>query len=306
MVRLPQPGGDSGEWGSILNEYLSQAHEDDGTLRNGSVNENTLTTAVRNKLNATPSVDVAHITTVDGTASSLTYLRGDGVWATPAGTGESGGTVTSIDITDATATGRDLITAANGPAARTVIGAGTASTKSDIGLGNVDNTSDATKNAAAATLTNKTLSGASNVFSNIPQSAITNLTTDLTGKAAATHTHTIGNVTGLQAALDAAVQIGVTSRTASYTLALTDANKALEMNSASSTTVTIPTNASVAFPVGTVIEIARVGAGAVTIAAAGGVTIQSADGSLALRGQYSVASIRKRATDTWLLAGDLA
>jgi hypothetical protein len=98
----------------------------------------------------------------------------------------------------------------------------------------------------------------------------------------------------------------VTSRTASYTLALTDANKALEMNSASSTTVTIPTNASVAFPVGTVIEIARVGAGAVTIAAAGGVTIQSADGSLALRGQYSVASIRKRATDTWLLAGDLA
>lgn len=40
-------------------------------------------------------------------------------------------------------------------------------TKSDVGLGNVDNTSDATKNAASATLTNKTISGASNTLSNI-------------------------------------------------------------------------------------------------------------------------------------------
>lgn len=37
-------------------------------------------------------------------------------------------------------------------------------TKSDVGLGNVDNTSDATKNAASATLTNKTISGASNTL----------------------------------------------------------------------------------------------------------------------------------------------
>ncbi len=47
--------------------------------------------------------------------------------------------------------------------------------KADVGLGNVDNTSDATKNSATATLTNKTMSGASNTFSNIPNSAITGL-----------------------------------------------------------------------------------------------------------------------------------
>lgn len=47
--------------------------------------------------------------------------------------------------------------------------------KSDIGLGNVDNTSDATKFAAIATLTNKTISGASNTFSNIPFSALNSL-----------------------------------------------------------------------------------------------------------------------------------
>lgn len=54
--------------------------------------------------------------------------------------------------------------------------------KSAVGLANVDNTSDATKNSASATLTNKTISGASNTLSNIAQSSVTNLTTDLAAK----------------------------------------------------------------------------------------------------------------------------
>lgn len=33
MSRLPTPGQDSGQWGSILNDYLSQAHNSDGTLK---------------------------------------------------------------------------------------------------------------------------------------------------------------------------------------------------------------------------------------------------------------------------------
>lgn len=37
MARLPQPGGDSGNWGTILNDYLSQSHKNDGTLKNDSV-----------------------------------------------------------------------------------------------------------------------------------------------------------------------------------------------------------------------------------------------------------------------------
>lgn len=40
-------------------------------------------------------------------------------------------------------------------------------TKTQVGLGNVDNTSDATKNAASVTLTNKTISGASNTITNV-------------------------------------------------------------------------------------------------------------------------------------------
>lgn len=42
MARLPQPGGDSGNWGSILNDYLSQAHKSDGTLKDNTVTTSTL------------------------------------------------------------------------------------------------------------------------------------------------------------------------------------------------------------------------------------------------------------------------
>ena len=37
MARLPQPGGDTGNWGDVLNDFLSQAHAGDGTLKTDSV-----------------------------------------------------------------------------------------------------------------------------------------------------------------------------------------------------------------------------------------------------------------------------
>ncbi len=66
--------------------------------------------------------------------------------------------------------------------------------KSTVGLANADNTSDATKNAAAATLTNKTISGAANTLSNIPQSSVTNLSADLTAKVALSTATTKGDL----------------------------------------------------------------------------------------------------------------
>jgi hypothetical protein len=56
-------------------------------------------------------------------------------------------------------------------------------TKADAGLGNVDNTSDATKNSATATLTNKTISGATNTLSNIGNSSLTNSSITINGTA---------------------------------------------------------------------------------------------------------------------------
>lgn len=37
MARLPQPGGDSGNWGNVLNDYLLQAHQADGTIKANAV-----------------------------------------------------------------------------------------------------------------------------------------------------------------------------------------------------------------------------------------------------------------------------
>lgn len=40
MARLPQPGGDDGQWGQILNEYLLVSHNDDGTIKGELLNNN--------------------------------------------------------------------------------------------------------------------------------------------------------------------------------------------------------------------------------------------------------------------------
>lgn len=92
---------------------------------------------------------------------------------------------------------------------------------------------------------------------------------------------------------------------ASYTLALSDAGKVVEMNVATVNNLTVPPNSSVAFPIGTIIEVGQYGAGQTTIVPGSGVTIRSAGGKMKLTGQYSSCSLRKRATDEWWLVGDL-
>jgi hypothetical protein len=95
-----------------------------------------------------------------------------------------------------------------------------------------------------------------------------------------------------------------------YTFVLSDGvhaggNTLVQSTSGSATTFTIPTNASVAFPVMDSIQLEQDGAGALTIAGAGGVTIHSISAGLALSARYATAVLIKTATDTWLLAGNL-
>lgn len=71
--------------------------------------------------------------------------------------------IATADVTDMSANGRSFVTAANYAAMKILLSL----TKGDVGLGNVDNTSDATKNSATATLTNKTIDGASNTITNL-------------------------------------------------------------------------------------------------------------------------------------------
>lgn len=103
--------------------------------------------------------------------------------------------------------------------------------------------------------------------------------------------------------LEAPVSTNAQTGTA-YTLVLTDAGRVIEMNNAAANTLTVPTDASVNFPVGTVIDIFQTGAGQTTVGGAG-VTINARPG-LKLSGQWATATLIKRAANTWLLTGSLS
>jgi hypothetical protein len=97
----------------------------------------------------------------------------------------------------------------------------------------------------------------------------------------------------------------VFEKTASYTLTLSDAFGIVEMNVATANTLTVPPDADTPFPIGTQIIVLQVGAGKTTLAAGSGVTINSRAGLLAINGQWSGATLLKRASDSWVAVGDL-
>jgi archaellum component FlaC len=110
---------------------------------------------------------------------------------------------------------------------------------------------------------------------------------------------------GTQTKMGVASLTEFVEKTASYTLDDLDLRDGVvEMNSASATTFTIPTNATLAWPVGASMDILGTGAGLVTIAGDDGVTVNSTPG-LKLRTQWSSATILKRAENSWIVYGDL-
>ena len=96
------------------------------------------------------------------------------------------------------------------------------------------------------------------------------------------------------------------AQTSAYTLALADNGKMVEMNVASGNALTVPSNANVAFPVGTTLTILQTGAGQTTLTPQSGAVTINATPGLKLRAQWASATIIKRATDTWVALGDLA
>ena len=196
--------------------------------------------------------------------------------------------------------------------------------KADVGLANVDNTSDANKPVSTA------------------------VATALAGKAATAHAHAIADVTGLQGALDAKADgaatttalagkadaaatttalatkadaaattnalaakanliVPVDTKTANYTVVAGDNGRTIRMNGATALTVTLPADAAV----GTNVMITQAGAGQVTIAAAAGGSLRQPDSFTKTAKQHAavyalvVENIGGTAA-AWLLSGAMA
>lgn len=174
-VVLPS-GGSSTSWGLVAGTLSDQV--DLQSALTAKADASAMATALGSKINTSEKGANSGVASLDsagkipvtqlgtGTASATNFLRGDGSWVVPS----SGGSVTSANITDATTIGRSVLTGADAAAIRTAIGAGTSSlaigitsttakagnylpTASDVGLGNVDNTSDANKPVSGATQT---------------------------------------------------------------------------------------------------------------------------------------------------------
>jgi hypothetical protein len=100
-------------------------------------------------------------------------------------------------------------------------------------------------------------------------------------------------------------EIPIVSYNINYELVLFDNGWLIEMNKATPIQLQIPTNANEPFPIGAQILVSQLGVGQVTIVGDTGVTIRSSGGKTKTAAQYAIATLIKRGTNEWYLAGDL-
>ena len=185
-------------------------------------------------------------------------------------------------------------------------------TKTTLGLGNVDNTADTAKPVSTAQS-----SAIATAKAEAIADATAQVTALVTGAPAAMNTldelaAALGDDANFAASVTTSLGLKVDSltpisqKTASYTLSsLTERDDLIEMGSGSALTLTIPTDATLDFPIGTSIDILQTGAGQVTVAPVSGTVTVNATPGLKLRTTWSSATLFKRAANTWVVFGDL-
>jgi hypothetical protein len=128
--------------------------------------------------------------------------------------------------------------------------------------------------------------------------------------AAASHTHTIANVTNLQTTLDGkaardTVTLNTDSATGINLFALTDIGDVVLFTGGTAVTAEIPQQSSVSWPAGARIDCVQMGVGVVTVTAGTGVTLRARGSRVKSAGQYACFSLLRVNTNEWVVAGDL-
>jgi hypothetical protein len=160
--------------------------------------------------------------------------------------------------------------------------------------------------ASTSTLTNKTISLASNTITG----NITQFNTALTGADFATidGTETLTGKTLTSPTITTPVitfpvsSVAINSQTSAYTLTATDKSKMVVVTSSSTANITVPPSV---FSQGDVVYIARLGTGSSALTAGAGVTISATPG-LNFRAQNSVVAILCTGSNAFIATGDLS
>lgn len=177
-------------------------------------------------------------------------------------------------------------------------------TKTHVGLGNVDNTTDANKPISTATQTALDLklasATASTTYAPIASPTFTGTVAGITSTMVG-----LGNVDNVSTATiysNQYVLVTGTSRTISST---TDKFNVVEFNSSNPITVTIPNDTQDAgWPVGSSVEIRQIGTGQISVTKDAAVTYYAPDSQFKSRVQWSSLFLEKRAANSWLVTGD--
>lgn len=294
MARLPLPGSDDGVWGSVLNDYLSVEMTANGSLKIRT--DGTL-------------ANLAH-TTGDETVNGVKTFSASPVVPTPTSGGQAANktyvdTVANAGAANATTTSPGLVQLAGDLA-------GTATSLTVAKLNGVSASGTPTSGQVLTAT-----SGTAATWQNLPTGS-----GSVTSVGNSDGTITVANGTGPNVTVSANVgttagtvaagndarftTIASTTQAGSYTFALADAGTCVEGTSASAQTFTIPPHTTVAFAVGTIMEVFQFGSGQITIAAGAGVTILSDGAKVNTAAQYATISLRQRSTNVWVLSGDLA
>lgn len=110
-------------------------------------------------------------------------------------------------------------------------------------------------------------------------------------------------ITAAGSSFDGTAYVGVNNQTGTaYTLVLGDAGYLITMNNAAANTLTIPANSSVAFAVGTRIDVLQLGAGQTTVA----ITTDTLNGEVKINAQWEMVSLIKISSTTWVVVGGVA
>ncbi len=247
------------------------------------------------------------------TIGSGTLGSGGPITTTGAISTTGSGTVTAAGLLTASAgatvaTGQTLTLSGN---AALTIGTGTLSSGGPItttgaisttGSGTVTAAGLLTASAGATVAAGQILTLASTATMSTNSGAITLGSGGITGTGNITTTGALTAVT-----IAAGFKFGAPNSSTTYTgLSLTDANTLVLSTNAATQTITIPANATVAYPVGTQISFSQEGAGKVTLAPAVGVTFTSFNTYLSTAGQYAIISAIQTTADAWRIVGNLA